>query len=167
LRQATGRAGRGDRPGRAMLQTWQPEHPVIAALLSGDVERFYAEETEQRRRGGLPPFGRLAAIIVSGADRGGAEAHARALARAAYALPPGAAFRLAPIGGAVHGDEIAMLGPAEAPMAVLRGRHRFRLALKAPRRADLQGFLRALIAAAPPPRGGVRVSIDVDPQSFM
>ena len=167
LRQATGRAGRGDRPGRAMLQTWQPEHPVIAALLSGDVERFYAEETEQRRRGGLPPFGRLAAIIVSGADRGGAEAYARALARTAHGLPPGAAFRLAPIGGAVHGDEIAMLGPAEAPMAVLRGRHRFRLALKAPRRADLQGFLRALIAAAPPPRGGVRVSIDVDPQSFM
>ncbi len=167
LRQATGRAGRGDKPGRAMLQTWQPEHPVIAALLSGDVERFYAEEAGQRRRGGLPPFGRLAAIIVSGEDRGGAEAHARALARTAHALAPGKAWRLAPLGGAVQGDEIVLLGPAEAPMAVLRGRHRFRLALKAPRGVDLQGFLRALLAAAPPPRGGVRVAIDVDPQSFM
>jgi primosomal protein N' (replication factor Y) len=167
LRQATGRAGRGEKPGRAMLQTWQPEHPVIAALLSGDVERFYAEEAEQRRRGGLPPFGRLAAIIVSGEDRGGAEAHARALARAAHALPPGKNWRLAPIGGAVQSDEITLLGPAEAPMAMLRGRHRFRLALKAPRGLDLQGFLRALLAAAPPPRGGVRVAIDVDPQSFM
>ncbi len=167
LRQATGRAGRGEKPGRAVLQTWQPEHPVIAALLSGDAERFYAEETEQRRRGGLPPFGRLAAIVVSGEDRGAAEAHARALAQTAHALRPGKSWRLAPIGGAVQSDEITLLGPAEAPMAVLRGRHRFRLALKAPRGVDLQGFLRALLAAAPPPRGGVRVAIDVDPQSFM
>ncbi len=167
LRQATGRAGRGEKPGRAMLQTWQPEHPVIAALLSGDVERFYAEETEQRRRGGLPPFGRLAAMIISGEDRGAAEAHARALARTAYGLPPGKGWRLAPIGGAAGNDEIVLLGPAEAPIAVLRGRHRFRLAVKAPRGVDMQGFLRALLAAAPPPRGGVRVAIDVDPQSFL
>jgi primosomal protein N' (replication factor Y) (superfamily II helicase) len=167
LRQATGRAGRGERPGRALLQTWQPEHPVIAALIGGDVERFYAEEAEQRRRGALPPFGRLAAIVVSGEDRGGAEAHARALARAGHALAPGKGWRVAPLGGAPQGDEITLLGPAEAPIAVLRGRHRFRLALKAPRSADLQGFLRALIAAAPPPRGGVRIAVDVDPQSFM
>ncbi len=98
LRQATGRAGRGEKPGRALLQTWQPEHPVIAALLSGDVERFYATEIEQRRRGGLPPFGRLAAIIVSDEDRGAAEAHARAIARAAHGLP--ASFRVAPASGA-------------------------------------------------------------------
>ena len=167
LRQATGRAGRGERPGRALLQTWQPEHPVIAALIAGDVERFYAEEAEQRRRGALPPFGRLAAIVVSGEDRGGAEAHARALARAGHALAPGKGWRVAPLGGAPQGDEITLLGPAEAPIAVLRGRHRFRLAVKAPRAADLQGFLRALIAAAPPPRGGVRIAVDVDPQSFM
>ncbi|MGB7768804.1 MAG: primosomal protein N', partial [Verrucomicrobiia bacterium] len=64
LRQATGRAGRGEKPGRALIQTYQAEHPVIAALLSGDAERFYAVEAEQRRRGGLPPFGRLAAVIV-------------------------------------------------------------------------------------------------------
>ncbi len=167
LRQATGRAGRGEKAGRALLQTWQPEHPVIAALVSGDAERFYREETEQRRLGGLPPFGRLAAIIVSAQDRGAAEHHARALARAAHALPVGKGWRVAPLGGPAREDEITLLGPAEAPIAVLRKRHRFRLAAKAPRSADLQGFLRAMLAAAPPPRGGVRVVIDVDPLNFL
>ena len=150
-----------------MIQTWQPDHPVISALVSGDVERFYAEETEQRRRGGLPPFGRLAAIVVSAEDKGAAEAHARALARAAHAMPAGKGWRVAPLGGRPAGQRDHLLGPAEAPIAVLRKRHRFRLAAKAPRAADLQGFLRALIAAAPQPRGGVRVAIDVDPQSFL
>jgi primosomal protein N' (replication factor Y) (superfamily II helicase) len=167
LRQATGRAGRGERAGRALLQTWQPEHPVIAALVSGDAERFYREETEQRRLGGLPPFGRLAAIIVSAEDRGAAEAHARALARTAHSMPVGKGWRVAPLGGPPRDDEIALLGPAEAPIAILRRRHRFRLAAKAPRSADLQGFLRALLAAAPPARGGVKVAVDVDPQSFL
>jgi len=167
LQQATGRAGRGEKPGRGLLQTWQPEHPVIAALLSGDVERFYAQETAERRRGGLPPFGRLAALVVSGADRGAAEAHARAVARAAFALAPTERWRLAPAGGEWQAGEMLLLGPAEAPIALLRGRHRFRLLVKAPRAADLQGFLRALLAAAPPPRGGVRVAVDVDPQSFL
>jgi primosomal protein N' (replication factor Y) (superfamily II helicase) len=167
LRQATGRAGRGDKPGRALLQTWQPEHPVIAALMSGDAERFYAQETEQRRIGGLPPFGRLAAIIISAEDRGAAEAHARALAKAAHRLPAAKTWRVAPLGGRRQENEIILLGPAEAPIAVLRKRYRFRLAAKAPRSADLQGFLRAMLAAAPEPRGGVRVAIDVDPQSFL
>ena len=167
LRQATGRAGRGEKLGRALLQTWQPDHPVIAALISGDAERFYAQETEERRRGGLPPFGRLAAIIVSAEDRGAAEAHARALARAAHGLPEGKGWRVAPLGGQARDNEIVLLGPAEAPIAVLRKRHRFRLAAKAPRSADLQGFLRAMLAATPQPRGGVKVAIDIDPQSFL
>ena len=167
LRQATGRAGRGEKLGRALLQTWQPDHPVIAALISGDAERFYAQETEERRRGGLPPFGRLAAIIVSAEDRGAAEAHARALARAAHGLAPGKGWRVAPLGGERRENEIVLLGPAEAPIAVLRKRHRFRLAAKAPRSADLQGFLRAMLAATPQPRGGVKVAIDIDPQSFL
>ena len=165
LRQATGRAGRGEKPGRALLQTYQAEHPVIAALLSGDVERFYETEIAQRKRGGLPPFGRLAALIVSGEDKGAAEAHARAIARTALTLNQ--SFPLSPAGGAARADEISLLGPAEAPLALLRGRHRFRLAAKAPRSADLQGFLRALLSAAPPPRGGVKVTVDVDPQSFL
>src|ERR1700729_2690159 len=108
LRQATGRAGRGDKLGRALLQTWQPEHPVIAALISGDSERFYREETEQRRLGGLPPFGRLAAIIVSAEDRGAAEAHARALAQAAHRLPGAKTWRVAALGGQRHENEIIL-----------------------------------------------------------
>ena len=76
-------------------------------------------------------------------------------------------WRVAPLGGQPGDSEIVLLGPAEAPIAVVRKRHRFRLAAKAPRSADLQGFLRAMLAAAPPPRGGVRVAVDVDPQSFL
>jgi primosomal protein N' (replication factor Y) len=167
LQQVTGRAGRGDKPGRGLLQTWQPEHPVIRALLSGDAERFYREETEQRLIAGLPPFGRLAAIVVSGNDRASAEQHARALVRAAHGLPPSEKWKMPKAGGFPGADEIMLLGPAEAPIAVVRGRHRFRLLVKAPRSADMQGFLRALLAAAPPDRGGVRTQVDVDPQSFL
>ena len=167
LRQATGRAGRGEKLGRALLQTWQPDHPVIAALVSGDAEQFYAQETEERRRGGLPPFGRLAAIIVSAEDRGAAEVHARTLARVAHGLAQGKGWRVAPLGGQPRDNEIVLLGPAEAPIAVLRKRHRFRLAAKAPRSADLQGFLRAMLRPRSSPRGGVRVAVDIDPQSFL
>ncbi len=167
LQQVTGRAGRAERPGRALVQTWQPDHPVMRALISGDAARFYAEETEQRRRGGLPPFGRLAALIVSGKDRVSAETHARALAFAAYDLARQGIWPLAPAGGLPDPKDIVLLGPAEAPIAVIRGRHRFRLLVRAPKSADLQGFLRALLKAGPSERGGVRVAVDVDPQSFM
>ncbi len=173
LNQVTGRAGRGERPGRALLQTFQPEHPVIAALLSGDAEKFYAQEIALRRRAGLPPFGRLAALIVSGKDAAAAEAHARALARAAHALAPAthalapaARYRVAAPGALPEADDIMLLGPAEAPIALIRGRFRFRLLAKGPRGADMQAFLRDLLAAAPRPKGGVRVQIDVDPQNF-
>jgi primosomal protein N' (replication factor Y) len=150
LQQVTGRAGRGGKPGRALVQTYQPEHPVMAALLSGDAARFYAEETRARELAGLPPFGRLAALIVSAKDRGEAEAHGRALAL--EARPP---------------EGVMVLGPAEAPLALIRGRYRFRLLLKTEREVDLQAYLRAWIARAPKPRGNVRVAIDVDPQSFL
>ena len=167
LQQVTGRAGRFEKPGRAMLQTWQPDHPVIRALVSGEGERFYAEETRGRERAGLPPFGRLAAIIVSAPDHASAQVHARALAMAAFKMPPSDRWQLAAAGGMPRDDETILLGPAEAPIAILSGRHRFRLLVKAPRRTDLQGFLRALAEAAPPPRGGVKVAFDVDPQSFL
>src|SRR5215207_6311456 len=150
LQQVTGRAGRGARPGRALVQTYQPEHPVMAALLSGDAERFYAEETRAREMAGLPPFGRLAALIVSANDRADAEAHGRALAL--EARPP---------------EGVMVLGPAEAPLALIRGRHRFRLLVKTEREVDLQAYLRAWLARAPKPRGSVKVAIDVDPQSFL
>ena len=150
LQQVTGRAGRGDKPGRALVQTYQPDHPVLAALISGDAERFYREETRVREAAGLPPFGRLAALVVSAAERDQAEAHARAMARVAEA-PAG----------------VTVLGPAEAPLALIRGRWRFRLLVKTARDTDLQGFLRAWLGRAPKPRGSVRVEIDVDPQSFL
>jgi primosomal protein N' (replication factor Y) (superfamily II helicase) len=167
LQQVTGRAGRFETVGRALVQTWQPEHPVMRALLSGDSERFYEEETNQRRHAGLPPFGRLAALIVTGKDRASAETHARALAQAAHTLPPTDGFVLTPAGGLPKPNELSLLGPAEAPIAVIRGRHRFRLLVRAPRSSDLQGFLRAWLAAGPPEKGGVRVAVDVDPQSFL
>jgi primosomal protein N' (replication factor Y) len=167
LRQVTGRAGRFERAGRAILQTYQPEHPVIRALLSGDTARFYAEETAQRRRATLPPFGRLAAIIVSGPDFAGTQAYARTLAQAAYQLPPSDRWYLAAAGGLPGEDELVLLGPAEAPISVIAGRHRFRLLVRAPRKSGLQDFLRALVRAAPPPRGGIKVNFDVDPQSFL
>ena len=166
LAQVTGRAGRGDRPGRALIQSWQADHPVIRAILSGEAEAFYAQETRLRERAGLPPFGRLAALIVSAKDAGAAETHARALARAAHSLPATDRYRVAPAGGLPEEGEITVLGPAEAPISLIRGRYRFRLLAKAPKSADLQAFLRAMLAAAPPARGGVRVAVDVDPQSF-
>jgi primosomal protein N' (replication factor Y) len=150
LQQVTGRAGRGEKPGRALVQTWQPDHPVIAALISGDAERFYEEETRVREMAGLPPFGRLASLIVSAAEREAAEAHARAMALVAEP-PPG----------------VTVLGPAEAPLALIRGRYRFRLLVKTEREVDLQAYLRGWIARCPKIRGNTRVSIDVDPQSFL
>lgn len=150
LQQVTGRAGRGEKPGRALVQTWQPDHPVIAALISGDAERFYEEETRVREMAGLPPFGRLASLIVSAAEREVAEAHARAMALVAEP-PPG----------------VTVLGPAEAPLALIRGRYRFRLLVKTEREVDLQAYLRGWMARCPKIRGNTRVSIDVDPQSFL
>ena len=160
LQQVAGRAGRGEKPGRALIQTWQPDHPVIRALLTGDAERFYATEIESRCRGGFPPFGRLAALIVSGPDRAKAEVHGRALARAGHETKE--------ITLRKDADQvpIQIFGPSEAPVAMVRGRYRFRLLVKAPRSADLQSFLRRMIAGAPKPREGITVAVDVDPQSF-
>jgi primosomal protein N' (replication factor Y) len=139
----------------------------MKALLSGDAARFYAEEIEVRLRAGLPPFGRLAALIVSGGDRLAAEAHARALVRAAYSLPAEEGFSVAPVGGLPEASDILVLGPAEAPIAMVRGRYRFRILVKAPKRLDIQAFLRRMLAGAPTSRGGIRVDVDVDPQSFL
>ncbi|WP_425354581.1 primosomal protein N' [Jiella sonneratiae] len=150
LHQVTGRAGRTGLASRGLIQTYQPQHPVMQALVAADPESFYESEIDERRRSGLPPFGRLAAIIVSADSRKDAESHAREIRAAA----PETA-------------EIEMLGPAEAPLAVVRGRHRFRLLVEASRRAPLQAYLRETLARAPRPRGSVQLQIDVDPQSFL
>lgn len=167
LQQVTGRAGRGDAPGVGYVQTWHRDHPVMRALVSGDGERFYDEEIEQRRRAGLPPFGRMAALIVSATDRALAEGHARALLRAAYALPQNERWNLARAGSMPDGESMIILGPAEAPILMVRGRYRYRLLVKAPRACDMQGFLRAMLDEAPKERASLRVQIDIDPVSFL
>ena len=155
LAQVTGRAGRGEKPGRGVLQTYQPGHPVIKALLSGDHDRFYAEEIAARQAAGLPPFGRLASLIISARERPAAENHARLIAQAGHALAQAPEF-----------SQIVLLGPAEAPIAFLRGKYRFRIILKAPRSALLQAFIRAIRERAGPPKQGARLDIDIDPFSF-
>lgn len=150
LAQVTGRAGRVTGGGKGYLQTYNADHPVIRALLSSDKTAFYRAEIDARRAAGLPPFGRLAAVIVSGPDRTFAEGYARALARAA---PPEAA--------------VTLLGPAEAALAMVRGRYRFRLLAMAPRQFDLQTYLRHWLGTGPKPTKGLRLQVDIDPQHFL
>jgi len=150
LNQVTGRAGRDAIPGRGLIQTYMPEHPVIQALVSGDRDTFLEREIAARREATLPPFGRLASLLVSGGVREAVEAYARAVALAA---PPAA--------------KIQVLGPAEAPLSVIRGRHRYRLLVKAAREADLQAYLRLWLSQLPKAKGDVRLVVDVDPYSFL
>lgn len=148
LYQVGGRAGRVA-SGRVLLQTSWPEHPVIVALASGNRARFLTTEENERRAASMPPFGRLAALIVSGRDEAAVEAAARALARSAPA-----------IGG------VRVLGPAPAPLAILRGRHRRRLLAHSRKSFALSGYVREWLASAALPNS-VRVQVDIDPQSFL
>ena len=149
LHQVAGRAGREDRPGRVLLQTHHPDHPVMASLIEGARDAFMAAEAEQRQAGNWPPFGRLAAIIVSGPDESHVEGVARALAR-----------------NAPQAHDFKVLGPAPAPLALLRGRHRWRLLVRATRSVRIQDRLRAWVGTVKPPNA-VRVQIDIDPYSFL
>ena len=150
LSQVTGRAGRTGLKSHGLLQTYQPQHPVMQAIVSGDPGAFYEREITERERALLPPFGRLASIIVSADTRADAETHARGL-RAAVPPVPG----------------LSVLGPAEAPLALIRGRYRFRLLVHGRRNAEIQAFLKAMMDRGPKIRGSVHVQIDVDPQSFL
>ncbi|NJM29127.1 MAG: primosomal protein N' [Rhizobiales bacterium] len=149
MAQVAGRAGRGEKPGRALIQTYLPGHPLMQALKKGDRDGFLNQEKSIREGAGLPPYGRLAAVIVSGSDANETERFARALARAAPLV-----------------EKITLLGPAPAPFALLRGRHRWRFLLKAPREANVQAYLREWLAPFKP-KGSLRVEIDVDPYSFL
>jgi primosomal protein N' (replication factor Y) len=122
----------------------------MKALILGDREAFYSSEIELRERTSYPPFGRLASLVISANDRHGAESYSRSLAA-----------------HAPTDEQVRVLGPAEAPIAVVRGRHRFRLLVKAPRGFDLSAYLRDWLGKAPKPRGNVRLEVDVDPQSFL
>jgi primosomal protein N' (replication factor Y) (superfamily II helicase) len=150
LHQVVGRAGRDAGVGHGYLQTHQPEHPVMRALIAQDREAFYDAEIEARERTHYPPFGRLASLVVSGEDKHETQSFARALARAA------------PLDEAVR-----ILGPAEAPLALIRGRHRLRLLIKAPRSYDLSAYVREWLAEGPKPKGSLKLDIDIDPQSFL
>ena len=150
MRQVAGRAGRAEAPGTALLQTYQPEHPVIRAVLEGDEEGFWKAEAAAREQAGVPPFGRMAGIILSGPDAAQVFDAGNALARRDAPLRD--------IGAQVY-------GPAPAPIARVRGRHRVRLLVKAEKSAPLQDALTRWIAQVPI-RGEMRLAVDVDPQSF-
>src|SRR5579871_5373611 len=150
LHQVAGRAGREEGRGYGFLQTHQPNHPVMKALIAGDREAFYASEIAARESAGYPPFGRLASLVISSGEKASAEGFARRLASAA---PPA--------------DAVRVLGPAEAPLALVRGRHRFRLLVKSPRAFDLSAYLREWLAEAAKPKGDLRLEVDIDPQSFL
>ena len=150
LAQVTGRAGRFHGRGRGILQTYAPEHPVIKAMVSGDSESFYTTEIAMREQAGMPPFGRLAAIIVSAPDKASAEQFSRTVARKA---PPS--------------KDATVLGPVEAPLALIRGRHRYRLLVQVSKNFDLQAYFRRWLPLLPPQRGGLKMQVDVDPYSFM
>ncbi len=150
LTQVAGRAGRASRHGKAFLQTYHPDHPVMRAMVNGDREAFYAQELLAREAGGMPPFGRLAALIVSANEQQTAMAYARQLLSAA---PMAEGMRL--------------FGPADAPIAMIRGRHRVRLLAQSGRDFDLSGYVRFWLASAEKPKGDLKVQVDIDPMSFM
>jgi primosomal protein N' (replication factor Y) len=149
LHQVAGRAGRAERPGRALIQTYMPEQPVMQALAAGDRDRFLAAEAAARRAAGLPPNGRLAALILSAPDAEAADFAARALARAAPQMPG-----------------LSVLGPAPAPLAILRGRHRRRFLVKAERAVNIQAMLRDWLGRVRL-AGSARLQVDIDPYSFL
>ncbi len=150
MRQVAGRAGRAEKPGQALLQTYQPDHPVIRATLAGDEEAFWAAEADDRRAAGMPPFGRLAGIILSGGDVGQVFDLGNFLARN---------------DGPLRDAGAQVWGPAPAPIARVRGRHRVRLLVKAPKGVAVQAAVAAWVAQVRL-KGDLRMAIDIDPQSF-
>ncbi|MFM9846212.1 MAG: primosomal protein N' [Hyphomicrobiaceae bacterium] len=150
LHQVTGRAGRTFMQGAGFVQTHMPDHPVMEAIISGDREAFLEREIRVRQSALLPPFGRLAALIVSARQKELAEGFAREVARRA------------PLA-----ERIEVLGPAEAPLAVIRGRHRWRLLVKAPREMDIQAYLRQWLSELPEIKGDIRLNVDIDPYNFL
>ncbi len=148
LHQVSGRAGRGMKPGRVFVQTFMPEHRVIEALRQGSRDDFMAIEAEERMDAGMPPFGRLAALVVQGPDEGKLESLCRELARTAPRV-----------------DGLRVLGPAPAPLAILRGRHRRRFLIKGGKGVALQPLIQSWIARFKLPHD-MQIKVDIDPQSF-
>lgn len=149
LAQVAGRAGRGAKPGKAMVQTYVPQHPLMQALLKGDRDAYLNTEKVIRENAGLPPHGRLAALVISGMDAVETERFARAIAN-----------------NAPLAEGITVLGPAPAPIAMVRGRTRWRLLVKAKRDVNIQGFLREWLRDVKT-KGSLSLNIDVDPYNFL
>jgi primosomal protein N' (replication factor Y) len=149
LSQVAGRAGRADRPGRALIQTYAPEHEALQALAQGDRDGFLAAEQETRRALAMPPYGRLAALHLAAED----DARVEAAAAAALAAAPAA-------------DGVEVYGPAAPPLGVVRGWRRRRFLVKADRGVDLSAFMRAWRARLKLP-ASVRLVVDIDPYNFL
>jgi primosomal protein N' (replication factor Y) len=122
----------------------------MKAMVSGDREAFYAQELLAREAGGMPPFGRLAALIVSANDHDNATNFARLL-----------------LSAAPMADGVRLFGPADAPVAMIRGRHRVRLLAQSGKDFDLSGYVRFWLASAEKPKGDLKIQVDIDPMSFM
>lgn len=150
MRQVSGRAGRAEKPGVALLQTYQPEHPVIRAIMAGDEESFWRAEAAERQAAGVPPYGRLAGIILSSPNVQEVFDFGAEMARR---------------DGPLRAIGARLYGPAPAPIARIRGRHRVRLLVKAEKNTPIQKALSSWVAQFKPPTN-LRLQIDIDPQSF-
>ncbi len=149
LAQVAGRSGRGTKPGHALVQTYLPQHPLMKALQRGDRDAYLEGEKKIREIAGLPPHGRLAGLVISGKEALETERFAKSIAN----LAPAA-------------EGVQILGPAPAPIAIVRGRHRFRLLVKATRDVNLQAFLGAWLKDVKP-KGSLNLQLDVDPYNFL
>ncbi len=149
MAQVAGRSGRGEKPGLALIQTYLPEHPLMQALKQGDRDGYLEQEKAIRESVELPPYGRLAALIVSGLNAPDTERFARGLGKTV------------PVA-----EGVTVLGPAPAPIAMVRGRHRWRYLVKAKREVNIQGFLRQWLEGVKP-RGSIALQVDVDPYNFL
>ena len=150
MRQVAGRAGRAEKAGVAMMQTYQPEHPVITAILANDDEGFWRAEAAMREAAAMPPYGRLAGIVISSPDLAECFDLGNHLARH---------------DGALRQIQAQVFGPAPAPVARVRGRHRVRLLVKAPKGAPIQAALAHWLNGLKY-SNKLRLSVDIDPQSF-
>lgn len=151
LQQVSGRAGRAEKSGRVFLQTFMPENKVMQALRANARDQFLAVESDERRAATMPPYGRLAGVIISGKDEGQTKTFAQDLLRAApSSIVPG----------------MKIWGPAEAPMYRLRGKFRFRFLVQSERGVIPQKTIADWIASTPAP-SSIDVRVDIDPQSFV
>lgn len=149
LSQVAGRAGRAEKSGEVYIQTLYPDNAVLQALINNDRSRFLELEKQTRRFLKLPPFGRLAAMVVSGENQMRTEKTAADLGRTAPSS-----------------EQVSVLGPAPAPIFMLRNRYRFRLLLKTDKNIKIQEVVRQWLQKIKIP-ADVRVNVDIDPYSFM